>query len=847
MNLKWFNRLALIGSVSVAFLQTSTVHAEEQPIVSDIFVEKVEGISDDFIHGVDISSVIALEQSGVKFYNQDGQEQDVFKTFKESGTNYVRVRVWNDPFDSAGMSYGGGNNDVKKAIEIGKRATENGMKVLVDFHYSDFWADPAKQQAPKEWKGYNLEEKEQALYDFTYDTITRMKNEGIDVGMVQIGNETNNAIAGENTWENMSTLFNAGSRAVRTIDSELKIALHFTNPEIVGSYENIARELNLNKVDYDVFASSYYPYWHGTLDNLTNVLSDIVETYDKEVMVAETSYAYTDQDGDGHQNTIPGEGLVTNYPFTVQGQAHSLREVIRSVVDVGDKGIGVFYWEPAWLPVGPIENINQNREKWETYGSGWASSFASEYDPEDAGEWYGGSAVDNQALFDFEGHPLPSINTFKYVHTGAIAEVRVEHIRVVDLEFLLGDPISLPETVTVIYNDNTEGLESVSWNQEDLEKAIVGTTGVYLINGLLEDGTETTVTVTITAVNYTVNPSFEEANRSMWNISYPEGVQEHVTFQNNASDAKSGNYSAHFFSSEKVNFRLQQTIQNLEPGIYEVAAHIQGGDARNSEIYLFAETSTDEIKVNTRVNGWANWLNPRVEGVAVENGTLTIGMNVLADGGAWGSIDDFVVNRVGDLEKNDEDQAGPSVPEENLSKPEPDKNSEEPSNDKEPIIVTLPTKPVIEPIYAGDKTIRGNGQKNTTIVALIDQNEIGRTTVNSPFEIALEQPLKEGEQIELYALDEFGKRGESIVVTVQPTQSNAETETETETESDKTTSLESENKGQMTEESTKTDETKETKLPQTGSIKNSFSLLGGISIIIGLTLFIFRGKRIQTM
>ncbi|WP_305067544.1 glycosyl hydrolase 53 family protein [Marinilactibacillus sp. Marseille-P9653] len=839
MNLTWLKRLMLIGSVSVTFLQTNSVRAEEQPIVSDIFVEKVEGISDDFIHGVDISSVIALEQSGVKFYNQNGQEQDVFKTFKESGTNYVRVRVWNDPFDSMGMSYGGGNNDVKKAIEIGKRATENGMKVLVDFHYSDFWADPAKQQTPKEWEGYNLGEKEQAIYDFTYDAITQMKNEGIDIGMVQVGNETNNAIAGENTWQNMSILFNAGSRAIRAIDPEMKIALHFTNPERVGSYENIARELSSNEVDYDVFASSYYPFWHGTLDNLTAVLSNVAETYDKEVMVAETSYAYTDKDGDGHPNTVPGEGLVTNYPFTVQGQARSLREVIQSVVDVGEKGIGVFYWEPAWLPVGPPESIEENRELWETYGSGWASSFAAEYDPEDAGEWYGGSAVDNQALFDFNGHPLSSINTFKYVHTGAIAEVKVENIKSVNLEFLLGEPISLPENVTVIYNDNTEGLESVSWNQEDLKKAVVGTTGVYSINGLLEDGTKTTATVTITAVNYTVNPSFEEADRSMWHISYPAAVQEHVTFQNNASDAKSGNYSAHFFSSEKVNFRLQQTIQNLEPGIYEVAAHIQGGDARNSEIYLFAETSTDEIKVSTRVNGWANWLNPRVEGVAVENGTLTIGMNVLADGGAWGSIDDFVVNRIGDLERNDEDQAGPSVPEENL--PEPDTNSEEPSNDKEPIIVKLPTKPVIEPIYAGDREIRGNGQMDTTIVAMIDQKEIGRTTVNSPFEIALERPLKEGEQIELYALDEIGNRGESIVVTVQPTQSNAEAE------SDKTTSLESESKGQTTEESTKTDGTKETKLPQTGSIKNSFRFLGGISIILGLSLFIFRDKRIQTM
>src|SRR5690625_7970084 len=120
-----------------------------------------------------------------------------------------------------------------------------------------------------------LDEKKNALYEITRDSLQEMRDQGIDIGMVQIGNETNNGIAGEEGWANMSALFNAGSEAVRDIDPNILVALHFTNPERSGSYNSIAENLKTNNVDYDVFASSYYPFWHGTLDNLTNVLKKI--------------------------------------------------------------------------------------------------------------------------------------------------------------------------------------------------------------------------------------------------------------------------------------------------------------------------------------------------------------------------------------------------------------------------------------------------------------------------------------------------------------------------------------------------------------------------------------------
>src|SRR5699024_7912775 len=144
---------------------------------------------------------------------------------------------------------------------------------------------------------------------------------------------------------------------------------------------------------------------------------------------------------------------VLNYPITVQGQATSIRDVVEAVVNIGDAGIGVFYWEPAWLPVGPAEKLTENQSLWEKYGSGWASSYAGSYDPNDAGVWYGGSAVDNQALFDFTGKALPSLHVFKYIKTGTITEKVIDDVKNPTIQLTLGEKLMLPETVEATFNN----------------------------------------------------------------------------------------------------------------------------------------------------------------------------------------------------------------------------------------------------------------------------------------------------------------------------------------------------------------------------------------------------------
>lgn len=395
----------------------------------EISVEKIDFKNPGFIRGMDISSVISLEQSGVTFKNEDNVTEDLLKILADNGVNYIRVRVWNSPYDKNGKGYGGGNNDVAKACEIGKRAAEYGMKLLVDFHYSDFWADPAKQKAPKAWADYNIDQKSEAVYSFTYNSLNEIKSAGADIGMVQIGNETTSGIAGETGKTEMARIFNSGSSAVRAFDNNTLVALHFTNPEKTSAIKWFADYLSEYKVDYDVFAVSYYPYWHGSLDNLTNVLGYAAETYDKYAMVAETSYANTLEDTDGHANTVSrwnnnsGENLL--WSFDLQGQADEVRAVMNAVNNVGNgKGLGVFYWEGAWITVGDTtglsgnaytNKVNANKALWEANGSGWASSYSAEFDPDDAGKYCGGSAVDNQAFFDSGGKVLPSLKVFKKV------------------------------------------------------------------------------------------------------------------------------------------------------------------------------------------------------------------------------------------------------------------------------------------------------------------------------------------------------------------------------------------------------------------------------------------------
>ncbi len=225
------NLLKAVVSLILAVILCATGIVPFAATQTDVTVQPIEMKNPDFIRGMDVSSVIALEKSGVIFRNESGKREDIFKILADNGVNYIRVRVWNDPYTSDGRGYGGGNNEINTAVQIGKRAAKYGMKLLVDFHYSDFWADPGKQKAPKLWSNMSVSDKCDALYKYTLGCLRTLRDEGANIGMVQIGNETTMGIAGENSWQNMAMLYNAGSQAVRDFSSDVKVVIHYTNPE----------------------------------------------------------------------------------------------------------------------------------------------------------------------------------------------------------------------------------------------------------------------------------------------------------------------------------------------------------------------------------------------------------------------------------------------------------------------------------------------------------------------------------------------------------------------------------------------------------------------------------------
>mgnify|MGYP001785924895 FL=1 len=637
-------------SASAGVTNITTFPLPDGPEESSVYVEAIPDISDDFYRGMDASAVLALENSGVKYYNFDGEEQDVFMTLAQAGVNYIRLRVWNDPYDENGNGYGGGNNDVATAIALGQRATKYGMKVCIDFHYSDFWADPKKQFVPKAWEGMEIEEKADALYDFTLDSLTQLLEAGVDVGMVQIGNEINNGMSGETDVANIRKLLTAGSKAVReaAVNSgkEILVAVHYTNIDDMKKLDTLLTGLQVKEIDYDIVGLSFYPYWHGTMDDLKNAITHIRNTYGKKVYVAENAYCYTAEDGDGSANSVEGtDDLAGGYSASVQGQANEVRDVCAAASESGAEGI--FYWEGTWIPVGPADA--DNSALWEKYGSGWASSYASGYDPKDAGQYYGGCSWDNQAMFDFTGHPLASLNVFKYLKYGATAPLAVDSIPAVTVACNIGTDPELPDTVSVIYNDRSEAQVPVIWNTDDVAAIDTENGGNFTVSGTLEDGTEVTAAVTVDRINYVQNPSFEDSDTSMWTVNY-SGETDPTDYQVKAADAHSGEVAFHFWSgSADMDFSIEQSFTDLEPGTYELSAFSQGGDlSDDASMELYALVDGRELTAPFKLTTYAEWQNPAIPEIKVTDGSLTIGVRYKCNVNSWGTLDDVTLNRVGE-------------------------------------------------------------------------------------------------------------------------------------------------------------------------------------------------------
>ncbi|WP_077623260.1 glycosyl hydrolase 53 family protein [Sediminibacillus massiliensis] len=437
----------------------------------------------DFMMGADVSSLYQIMKEGKTFYDTDGQEAHLFDVLEENGVNWVRLRVWNDPNDEFGNQYGGGNSNLASTISLAKQAKERGMKLFVTFHYSDFWAHPGQQIKPKEWADLTGQELVDAVSEFTTKSLEKMKDAGVYPNMVGIGNETNTDILeqqfnldGKGYMNPVAVdIFKAGAAAVRNTDpnagnpsKETLVSFHLANGNNTWLYNSFASALEKNDVDYDAIGASYYPSWHGTYDQVLDNLNDITEKYGKYAFIAETAYPWTIQEDAGDdtpQNFKHGDVSTVGLAASIQGQATALREVLNVAANIdNEKGLGAFYWEPAWLP--------GNTTGWAApYGTGW----------EVAG------------LFDINGYALPSLKTFDLVRgTQSVPADAQDYSYGWETQVVVekGNRLNMPEEIVAVKNNGMMGdtkrtitKQPVVWNEEDVTAVNVQVPGEYIVFG----------------------------------------------------------------------------------------------------------------------------------------------------------------------------------------------------------------------------------------------------------------------------------------------------------------------------------------------------------------------------
>jgi len=360
---------------------------------------------DVFAMGVDLSYANQIEDHG-GVYRDSSAVRDLFRIMKDHGANMVRVRLWNNPqwvktvYGSNQTPLYSGFDDVLKTIQ---RAKTLGLAVNLTFHYSDSWADPSNQKPPVAWENItSLQVLKDSIYNYTYLVLSKLNAKGLMPEMVQIGNETNCGLmitgtkAGfpdlngcNNHWQDFGSVINSAIKAVRDVSAQstikTKIALHVADPKNVDWWFGQITTAGAVS-DFDIVGMSYYPLWHTTIafGDMPALITKLKNSYNKKVMILETSYPWTTDNADSYSNQFGSQLPLTGYAFTKEGQAKFLIDLTQKMITAG--GSGVMYWEPDWIS-------SQMKDQWGT-----------------------GSSMENCTFFDFSGNTIPSIDYMRYLY-----------------------------------------------------------------------------------------------------------------------------------------------------------------------------------------------------------------------------------------------------------------------------------------------------------------------------------------------------------------------------------------------------------------------------------------------
>lgn len=325
--------------------------------------------------GADVSSVQRALDLGAKYFDATGTAKDPLDILKGIGVNYVRLRVWNNPQS--------GYNNEAQLLRYARTVKAKGLKLLVDFHYSDTWADPSNQNKPAAWAGHGIGQLQTDVYNYTHDVCTSLTAQGTAPDSVQIGNEINVGMLWNdgkvvnNDFTNIGLLLKSGYNAVKACDSATQVIIHTADADSDAHARWFYDGIRAQGVQWDITGLSYYCYYHGSLSNMASVVSDVRTRYGKPVIIAETAYPFTTANFDSTPNNISAAEPCSGYPATPAGQAANFTAVQNTARGAG--AIGVFYWEPTWYAVP---------------GNGW--------NPTDINN--SGDSWDNQAIFDNTGH-----------------------------------------------------------------------------------------------------------------------------------------------------------------------------------------------------------------------------------------------------------------------------------------------------------------------------------------------------------------------------------------------------------------------------------------------------------
>jgi arabinogalactan endo-1,4-beta-galactosidase len=346
-----------------------------------------------FYFGADLSYVNqVLDHNGV--YQVQGLVQSPYKVFHDKGTNLVRLRLWHNPtwtkevYEPDGPQLYNDLLDAEKAIRLSK---EQGMKVLLDFHYSDRWADPGTQEIPKAWLNIkSIEVLKDSVYNYTFKTLKYLDDKGLMPDLVQVGNETNCGMLYEfndaavlgfpscngcnSQWTNLRSVINSGIKAIRDVSAtstiKTKILLHVADPKNVDWwFDNVMGEGEVS--DFDIIGFSYYPIWHTTVSvaQISDRVAGFKSKYAKDIMILETAYPWTTAADDAYNNIFGSQTPTAGFPFTQQGQLDMMKAIVQEMIDGG--GIGMVYWEPAWIS-------SNMKDLWGT-GSSWENCTFFDY------------------------------------------------------------------------------------------------------------------------------------------------------------------------------------------------------------------------------------------------------------------------------------------------------------------------------------------------------------------------------------------------------------------------------------------------------------------------------------